>query len=102
MLWKSLVWSWRGYIGKWRAHLLRKLWILAERWPELKDSSTFRAEYLRPLANVIDVDPRNTSFVRFDRRAPHGFSPVRFADYHRAISELTLHDGVPHDVVIHF
>lgn len=79
--------------------LLRRVVNLVDRLTP--DDASFRAEFLRPMDRVFNVDPRNRLFVTYDytRRK---FRSVELDRYHRSISELNLHAGVPESVVVQF
>ncbi len=81
--------------------VLQRIQTIVKRLTGTTVKPTFNAEYLRPLRNVLDVDPRNSLFVKLDR-ASRSFRPLELADYHKAISELSLHGGVPENVVVQF
>lgn len=62
---------------------------------------TFDPERLRPPEYVGEPDPRSTVYVRIDRT--DGTSrPMELADHHELISAYALHEGVPHEIVVHF
>lgn len=61
----------------------------------------FDPEKLRPAALVCEPDPRSIAFVRIDRATGTARS-VELRDYHEAIALMTLHLGVPEDIVVQF
>lgn len=61
----------------------------------------FDPEKLRPIEFVCEPDPRSTMFGRIDLNTGAG-RPVELADHHGMIAALTLHAGVPEDIVHQF
>lgn len=61
----------------------------------------FDPERLRPVQHVCEPDPRSTMWVRIDHTT--GTSrPVGIGDQHEQVSGLTLHAGVPRDIILQF
>ena len=61
----------------------------------------FDPEKLRPLAFVCEPDPRSTVFGKIDNTIGTARN-IELSDHHEAIAPLTLHAGVPEDVVQQF
>ena len=61
----------------------------------------FHPELLRPVEQVCEPDPRNTSFVKLDRKTG-SFIPLDIRDQYEAISQHTLHAKVPEDIMMQF
>ena len=61
----------------------------------------FDPEKLRPLAFVCEPDPRSTAFGRIDPTTGTA-RIIELSDHYEAIAPLTLHTGVPEDVVQQF
>ncbi len=61
----------------------------------------FHPEHLRPTSYVCTPDPRNASFVTFDRESGEMRS-LEVSDYHRAVATHMLNKAVPEDITIHF
>ena len=61
----------------------------------------FNAEYLRPVENIFEPDPRNTWLVAFDSEKG-GSRPIHVRDYYEAVAQFTLNSEVPEDIVVQF
>ena len=61
----------------------------------------FDPEKLRPVALVCEPDPRSTMFGMVDLKTG-AFRTVELTDHHGMIAALTLHGGVPEDIVHQF
>jgi hypothetical protein len=58
----------------------------------------FDGDRLRTLDHISEPDPRNALFVSLDDETGH-FSPLTIQGQHDDIASVTLHPGVPEDVV---
>jgi len=61
----------------------------------------FHPEFLRPVDEVCEPDPRSTAFVKLDRETGD-FVPLSIRDQHDAVSGYSLHPKVPEDIVMQF
>jgi hypothetical protein len=66
-----------------------------------KVEQPFDPEKLRPVAFVCEPDPRSTTYVRIDYTTGTTRN-IELTDYYEAVAPLTLHAGVPNDVVQQF
>lgn len=62
---------------------------------------SFHPEKLRPTEFIFEPDPRSTSYVRFDPTTG-AYRSIELADHHEMLARLTLHEGVPEDIVHQF
>jgi hypothetical protein len=60
---------------------------------------TAHPDSLRSPNNVFDPDPRSTGF---EVLREHGFRPKTLQDHHDAVAQITLHEGVPGEIVVKF
>lgn len=56
-------------------------------------------DFLRSPENIFDPDPRSASF---DVLGANGFRPKTLQDQYEAVAEITLHGGVPREIVVKF
>lgn len=66
-----------------------------------RSQTAFNPEMLRQPENIWEPDPRSNMFVRLDQAAGT-IRYVELADHHADISALSLHEGVPKDIVVQF
>ena len=67
----------------------------------MSTTKDFHPELLRPVEQVCEPDPRNTAFVKLDRKTGD-FVPLSVRDQHERISKHTLHAKVPEDIMMQF
>lgn len=60
---------------------------------------TDHPDYLRTPSNIFDPDRRSSEF---DVIGEHGLRPKSLQDQYDAIAEITLHEGVPREIVAKF
>lgn len=62
----------------------------------------FDPDKLRPPSLVCVPDPRSSAYVRIDDPAIGAVRDIELSDYYEEVAELTLHAGVPGDIVAQF
>lgn len=56
-------------------------------------------DFLRYPNNIFDPDPRSTGF---DVLGAHGLRPKVLQDQYDAVAQITLHEGVPREIIVNF
>jgi hypothetical protein len=82
--------------------VLAPSWISGVRRPiatERRRLVTNHPELLRSPNNIFEPDPRSTGFGILGE---HGVRPKTLQDQYDAVAEITLHEGVPREIVVKF